>query len=172
MTQDLLSKIFNLNYPSFKEYSIKASKIMKGNPQIETLLSECYIYLDDKRHQLNDEADVVSWGKTWIKNNLRWGNSNYYKLENGRSNHIEFEDWDIPTTDTIDGDTIEKLMNTYYDKLNNHNKRLFSIYTLKGIRKGKDVATHLNISISGAYGIINECKEVEDKFKLWIISQI
>jgi len=172
MTQEKLSNLFNRNYNNLLDYSSKASRVLTHKPASTQILSECYLYLDDKRHQLNTEEDVVSWGKTWIKNNLKWSSSPYKKLERIRPNHCEFEDWGSSSYDMIDGEAIQKLMSDFESTLNTIDKRLFSIYIVKEIRKGKDVAEHLDISISGAYGIINQCKEIEGKFKDWLKNQI
>jgi RNA polymerase sigma factor (sigma-70 family) len=172
MTQKELSQIFKANYNELKEYSTKASKVFSKNYEINSLISECYIYLHDKIESLHNEADVVSWAKTWLRNNIRWSNSNYHKIENGRPHHDEFQEEEFSIEDPIHSDEINSLILSYYSLLTPRKKRLFSIYIEKDLKKGKDVASHLNISISGAYGIISECKEVESSFKKWITHQI
>lgn len=171
MTQNQLNLLFNKNYKDLENYATTATNKLRRGTDPLSILSECYVYLDDKRHNINTEPELVSWGKTFIKNNLRWTTSPFNLKENGR-NHSEIGDWHKPTDQDLDGDIIVELINKYESSLSSYNKRLFNIYIVQDLRKGREIAQHLDISISGAYSVINECKVIENNFKEWLKNQI
>jgi hypothetical protein len=171
MTQTKLNSIFNNNYKDLENYSTKASRKLTRGIDPLSILSECYVYLDDRRHDIDTESQMIAWAKTFIKNNLRWPTSPFNLKENGRG-HSEFGDWTKPINQGLDSETIQELINTFESTLSSYDKRLFSIYIVQDIRKGREVAEHLDISISGAYSVITECKVIENNFKEWLKNQI
>lgn len=167
MTQTTLSNLFNRNYKEIYDYTSKASIRFGMANSINSLIAECYLYLDSKRKDLETESQMISWAKTFIKNNLRWTESPFRKMEKGRG-HSEFEDWGQSQYDTISEEDIMELWDTFNKNLNSYDKRLFNIYTVKGLRKGIEVSSYLNVSISSAFNVINECKQVEERFRNFI----
>lgn len=167
MTQATLSNLFNRNYKEIYDYTSKASIRFNMANSINSLIAECYLYLDSKRKDLNDEPQMISWAKTFIKNNLRWTESPFRKMEKGRG-HSEFEDWGQSQYDTPTEEWILELSDSFSNSLSPYDKRLFNIYTIKGLRKGIEVSDYLDISISSAFKVINECKEVESRFRNFI----
>ena len=81
-------------------------------------------------------------------------------------------DWGASTQDFLDSDGVESLINEFESKLSTYDKRLFSIYFRKDLKKGREISKHLNISISSAYIIAGECKKIEENFKKWLTKQV
>jgi hypothetical protein len=169
MTQNQLKILFNKNYQDIFVYTSKALTKHKNVVDASALLSECYLYLDDKRHDIDDESILVSWAKTFIKNNLNWSYSTVKKRENGKRQLVLVESYyDANLVQCSNDPTYEEIMevlNDFKETLNTVDKRIFDMYTIRGIQKGKDMALHLGISISGAYGIIIRAKQLEEKFR-------
>lgn len=172
MTKQQLDKNFVLIYDSIYEYSTKALKHFRSKIEIDHLLSETYLYVLKNINRIYDIQDVESFSKTFIKNSIRWTNS-----EINRTLHqkIEFTNLDvveycITDSDNLDFSKYNILYLRFVKSLTNYEKRLFNIWFNLEIKNGKDLSTYLNISLSLSYRTIKECKMIEKKFKSFILT--
>lgn len=172
MTQPALNRTFNEIYKDLETYTSKAIYSLNRAVDKHSIISECYLYVDDKRNEIDTKEELIAYSKTFIKNNLRWSNSPFNRRELTKTNHVEIEDWMFQSDSIFDYDMIKHKIEEFQQTLSAYDKRLFNIYFNLDLRKGKEVAKYLNISVSGAYMVINECKEVEQKFRKWILNQL
>ena len=84
-----LDKYFIDAYKEIELYAIKAINLNKRNVDIVTVMNECYLYLLTKILELKTDKCVISYSKTWIKNNLLWHNSPLLRRELSRHGHLE-----------------------------------------------------------------------------------
>lgn len=171
MTKTDLDNYFVGSYKEIELYALKAIHLNKRNIDIVTVMNECYLYLLTKIWELNTLRCVVSYSKTWVKNNLLWNNSPLLRRELPRQGHIEIiEDitYDGVLTPEVDYDEIK---NGFYNNLNTYDKRLFNIYFNLELQKGLEIASYLDISLSSAYLVRNECKELEERYRNYVKKQ-
>lgn len=171
MTNEKLNHLFSKNYDNLTDYGIKAIKHFRRKLDTTWVLSECYLYLVDNINLLVDESDIQSFSKNWIKTNLRWKTTPIVRSSqiNNNSDDILFF---YSTTDTPDSSDILTKIEDFRDSLNTYDRRLFNIWWDLDLRKGKDIAKYLDISISGAYNIIKECKELDIRLEIYIRKNI
>lgn len=184
MTKTKLNNIFNENYKDLLNYSLAATKRFNMKNYEHSLLSECYIHLDRKIKDLKTPADVISYAKTFMKNQLRWSGSPFRKKEfkreeeyqDTKNNHEsvleDSEEMGEPYYDLDLEFFVNDLYKEFQQELSQYERRLFNIYTIQRIRKGKEVAKHLNISTSYAFKIILEAKPIEERFRNFIKSNV
>ena len=171
MTNEQLNHYYSKNYNELNDYTIKAIKHFRRKLDTTWVLSECYLHLYSATNQLNKESDVISWSKNWIKTNLKWKTTPIVRSSqvNNNSEDILFF---YSTTDTPDSSDILTKIESFRDTLNTYDRRLFNIWWDLDLRKGKDIAEYLDISISGAYNIIKECKELDIRLEIYIRKNI
>lgn len=171
MTNEQLNHYYTKNYDNLTDYSIKAIKHFRRKLDTTWVLSECYLYLVDNINLLKNESDVQSFSKNWIKTNLKWKTTPIVRSSqvNNNSEDILFF---YSTTDTPDSSDILTKIESFRDTLNTYDRRLFNIWWDLDLRKGKDIAEYLDISISGAYNIIRECKELDIRLEIFIRKNI
>ena len=166
-----LDKYFIDAYKEIELYAIKAINLNKRNVDIVTVMNECYLYLLTKILELKTDKCVISYSKTWIKNNLLWHNSPLLRRELSRHGHLELIEeitYDGVLTPEINYDAIKM---GFFNSLSHYDKRLFNIYFNLELQKGREIADYLDISLSGAYLIKNECKQLEDRYRNYIKKQ-
>ena len=163
-----ISKAFSDNYKALLEYTEKAIRSLNRNVDSSTMLSESYLHLHKFRNEIFSESEVVSYCKNFIKMNLRWTNSPV--LRNERTIFIEARrlDQDNYNADPRAEEWIEEWENT----LQILDRRLWTLWYHKNLRKGREFSEHLNISISGSYTYIRRCKELEQELRAWILEKI
>jgi DNA-directed RNA polymerase specialized sigma subunit len=108
---------------------------------------------------------MIAYAKNWIKCNLKWTNSPLNRQI--RLNNLPSDSPIIPGT-SEQGQNAEEILaqiQEFSTTLNQYDRRLFHIYYEMDLRKGKEIASHLDISISSAYPIIKECKQLELKLR-------
>lgn len=167
MHSDTYNEFFIQRYDEFILYAKKALLRANLSHDPEVVVGDAYLYGWERRDQFSMEA-MIAVIKNWIKMNIIWTNSPYrrsfkeVRLMPAKSlvTHMEL-DWDY-----------EELRTEFVKALTPKARREFSIYTEKNLRKGREVATHLNCSISGAYRIIRSAKRVELEWKEWCKNSI
>ena len=161
-----LSREFSKSFQDIETYTKKLINYLGKPIDSAWIMSECYIYLHNNLALLDTSRKMISYAKNWIKCNLKWTNSPLNRQI--RLNNIPSDSPDIPGTSGVylfDSETILDQIQDFSSGLNQYDRRLFHIYYEMDLRKGKDIANHLAISISSAYPIIKECKQLELKLR-------
>ena len=163
--EEILSREFSKSFQDIETYTNKLINYLGKPIDSAWIMSECYIYLYNNLDQLDTPKKMISYAKNWIKCNLKWANSPLNRQM--RVNNLS-ESPNIPGTSGVhifDSETILDQISTFTESLNTYDRRLFHIYYEMDLRKGKEIADHLDISISSAYPIIKECKKLENKLR-------
>jgi hypothetical protein len=166
MSEKDLSREFTKNFKDIETYTKKLINYLGKPIDSSWILSECYLYLHSNINQLDTPRTMISYAKNWIKNNLKWANSPLNRQI--RVNNLSTDSPTIPGSSGVflfDSDEIIDQLQDFRDNLSTYDKRLFNIYYDLDLRKGKEIAEHLDISISSAYPIIKECKNLEHKLR-------
>jgi predicted DNA-binding protein YlxM (UPF0122 family) len=169
MSASDLSREFSKSFQDIETYTKKLINYLGKPIDSAWILSECYIYLHNNIDSLDSPRTMISYAKNWIKNNLKWTNSPLNRQI--RLNNLPNDSPDIPGTSGVhifDSEIILEQLQEFRDNLSTYDKRLFNIYYDMDLRKGKEIAEHLDISISSAYPIIKECKQLEHKLRTHI----
>ncbi len=173
MTKQDLDKCFIQIYSSLKEYSIKAIKFFKSQIELEHLLSETYIYVESRKEIISDIFVLESFCKYFIKTSIKWKNSqiNRANRKNIPLTGLEIVDYKFYIHNAPDYEIYLGIKDDFYKQLNNYDRRLFNIYFNLEMKSGKEIARYLNISLSLSYRTIKECKDIENRFKIYILSK-
>jgi DNA-directed RNA polymerase specialized sigma subunit len=166
MSASDLSREFTKNFQDIETYTKKLINYLGKPIDSSWIMSECYLYLHSNINQLDTPRTMISYAKNWIKNNLKWTNSPLNRQI--RVNNLSTDSPTIPGTSGVflfDSDEIIDQLQDFRENLSTYDKRLFNIYYDLDLRKGKEIAEHLDISISSAYPIIKECKKLEHKLR-------
>jgi hypothetical protein len=173
MTKTELNNFYTNRYNEIELYAIKTIKHFKRDIDITTVLSESYIHLDKCKDELTDEKKAMSFVKNWIKMNLYWGNSPMLLKNRNLTTSDEISDNRVyEYTITNFEVNYKKWEDEFYCRLPRIKKNMWYIWWILGIKKGKPMSEHLNISISGAYTVINDCKQLEIEFREFIKQKI
>jgi predicted DNA-binding protein YlxM (UPF0122 family) len=78
----------------------------------------------------------------------------------------------IESNSYVNEDDILDKIGEFRDSLSTYDRRLFNIWWDLDLRKGREIAEHLDISISGAYNIIKECKGIDYRLENFIRKNI
>jgi DNA-directed RNA polymerase specialized sigma24 family protein len=173
ITEQEFKKAFAENYANIEEYTKKALNWSRSRLDYQALINDAYIYTWDNIAHLEAGSQVVSWMKTYIKNNIKWPNSEVQRRDrlSSRQNDIQ-----TPTTSSsnmeMTTEQIEQLQIRFVASLTPYNRRLFHIWFVLGLRKGREIAQHLNMSISTGYIVIRNCKQLSEDYKNWLKQNI
>jgi hypothetical protein len=173
MTKNQLNEFYTKNWDEIELYTIKTIKHFNRDADISMVISESYIHLDKHIEELTDDMIAMSFVKNWIKMNLYWTNSpmllknrtisSDYEMSDNRTYEYTIMNFDV---------NYKKWEDEFYCNLTRINKNLWYMWWILGLKKGRQMAKHLNISISGAYLIINQCKDLEGEFRKFIKDKI
>ena len=163
MTKALLDKLFTEVYPRLEEYTHKAILKLQRAVDTSTLISEAYIYLLSNCERLEDIHDVESWAKHWIKCQLHWTNGQVLRQFNKPV--LEYFERGMPHQDLP---LLQDWIDEWYRNLRPLDKRLWDIYWVQGLTRGREVAAHLGVSQSSAYALLKRCRELEELLVQWI----
>lgn len=171
MNQNELSISFTNNYIELEKYATKLVKQKQKQLDPSIILSELYLHLDKYKEEIIDDTTLIAYSKKFIKSNISWYNSTIYKesKREWNSEEISFSNETYCNNLVIDEDTIKDKFNAFYKTLNAYDKGLFHIYFINNKFDIKQIEDHLQISRSSAYRTLLECKELEAKFKQYII---
>lgn len=160
-----LSREFSKSFQDIETYTKKLINYLGKPIDSAWIMSECYIYLHNNLALLDTSRKMIAYAKNWIKCNLKWTNSPLNRQI--RLNNLPSDSPIIPGTSeqTQNAEVILAQIQDFSSGLNQYDRRLFHIYYEMDLRKGKEIASHLDISISSAYPIIKECKQLELKLR-------
>lgn len=168
LTHQQLNEEFTRHYQDLLEYTEKAISALKRPIDATTMLSESYLHLHKCAHEITDASKMVSYCKNFIKMNLKWSNSPVL-----RSERTILIDMTRAQQDTYDVDPrAEEWIREWESNLKNIERRLWSLWYHQDLKKGREFSEHLNISISGSYAYIRQCKELEKNLRDFIISKM
>lgn len=168
MTHQQLNEEFTRHYQDLLEYTEKAISALKRPIDSTTMLSESYLHLHKCAHEISDPSKMVSYCKNFIKMNLKWSNSPVL-----RSERAILIDMTRAQQDTYDVDPrAEEWIREWEGNLKNIERRLWELWYHKNLRKGREFSEHLNISISGSYAYIRQCKQLEGSLRNFISSKL
>lgn len=171
MSNKELNHYYTKNYDNIANYGTKAIKHFRRKLDITWVMSECYLHLYNSHNQLNNESDVISWSKNWIKTNLQWKTTPIVRASKVNNNVDDFT-FMIESNTYFNEDDILNKIDEFRDSLSSYDKRLFNIWWDLDLRKGKDIAEYLDISMTGAYRIISECKDLDFRLEKYIRKNI
>lgn len=173
MTKNELNNFYTNNFEEIELYAIKTIKHFKRDVDLSMVISESYIHLDKIINELTDDKKAMSCVKNWIKMNLYWGNSPMLLKNKDISSDVEMSDNRTYEYTIMNFDvSYKKWEDEFYYNLPRVKKNMWYIWWILGIKKGKPMSEHLKISISGAYLVINECKDIELEFREFIKQKI
>ncbi len=171
MTKSQLDRDFVTIYKSIDEYASKAIKFFRSNIEKEYLLSETYIYVEERKSIIDNIRTLESFCKNYIKKSIIWKNSKVNRELKKQVPYSDLESISYRYTNTNDPnyENYIELLNDFCRNLNQYDKRLFNIWFNLELKTGKKIAEYLNISLSLSYKTIKECKEIEERFKNYIL---
>jgi len=173
MTKQQINSHFVSIYSELETYTKKAIKSLRSPIDPYAALSECFIYVDMNCDKIDSTQTLTAYSKTFIKNNIKWRTSPLNRKETQRPGHVEFiEDFGRSHTDARTQIIYDESIKAFNKFLNTYEKRLFDLYIIRNIRTGKAIANQLDVSITCGYSLLHECKEIEERFKNYIINSI
>lgn len=161
MTEKDLTTEFTFIYPDLAVYTRKALWALHSRLEPNECLSECFLYCHSVRDQIETSSDLQAYAKNWIRQNIIWKNSPLKRLVS--SDHPDY--LDTPGYDTPDPEAVIRL---WRDTLTSYESALWCIWHERGLRKGREVAEHLGISLSSAYLVLKECRHLEGLLSTYI----
>lgn len=170
LSQNEIDICITSHFQEIKEYTEKAIHALKRNIDATTLISEGYLHIHKCRSDLHSEADVISYYKNFIKMNLRWSNSPIIRSE--RAILIDCTKRDLELSFDSPPEQLQEWISTWESLLKNEEARLWNIWYHRNLRKGREIAEHLDISISGSYSLIKECKLLEQALRNYIVKKL
>lgn len=154
MTEQDLTTEFALILPELAVYTRKALWALNSRLEPNECLSECFLYCHSVRDQISEDLALIAISKNWIRQNIIWKNSPLKRLVSSDTpDHL-----DTPGYDTPDPEEVIRLWRV---TLSPYESALWCIWHERGLRKGREIAEHLGISLSSAYLVIKECRSLE-----------
>lgn len=170
LSQNEINDCISRHFQEIREYTEKAIHALKRNIDATTLISEGYLHIHKCRSDLHTEADVISYYKNFIKMNLRWSNSPI--IRNERAILIDYSKKDLDLSFDTPPQETQEWIKSWESTLKNEEARLWNIWYHRNLRKGREIAEHLDISISGSYSLIKECKLLEQDLRNYILKKL
>lgn len=169
ISKEQFDRIFTQEYESILEYTGRAINAARSSLDPYSLISEAYLYSCHRREEMEEETQVISWTKTYIKNNIRWPNSEAQRRDRLRSSDVE-----VAGTSSIEItlEQYEALEAEFISTLTPYQRRLYDMYFVKNLRKGREIAEHLGFSVSSGYNILNQCKRLSNDYRKWLQQNI
>jgi hypothetical protein len=177
----IIDELYNNNYEELCLYTIKAIKHFRRKYEAQLVISESYVYIINRVKTIEKELtinEVEGMVKTFIKNNIRWDNSKLnsgVKKLNNINKALQLSDLDINylSRETLyNSETIESMVDNYYDTLSRIDKRLFHMYYYQDLTTIKKIKQHLTISSASAFETYKECKKIYEGLRTYIIKEI
>jgi len=170
MTKPQLDKEFTRLYPELTRYALGALRTHRLSHEPGLILADAYLHLYNMMETITDANHLESIAKNYIKMNIQWWNSPYRRLHRGSESLPILAQ--VETTNSLDLGDLPTVTHDFISTLSPRERRLFNIYTVNEYRKGRDVAAYLDISISGAYILIHEALEIENRYRQWCINKL
>lgn len=162
MTEERIATEFTLCLQALRDYTAKALWHFRSHLELNDVISECYIYVHSARHLISEDTPLEAIAKNWIKQNIIWTNSPI---------RTRLGVTDAPClTDTAVYDTIpvEETFHAWYKTLTPYEQSLWNLWHERGLRRGKEVSGYLDISLSSAYLVLKECRQLETRLHTYI----
>lgn len=170
MTKAFLDKEYTRLYPELTRYALGALRTHCLGHEPDLIVADAYLHLHNMMEAITDAHHLESIAKNYIKMNIQWWNSPYRRLHRGSENLPILGA--VETTPLLDLSDLPQVTEDFISTLSTRERRLFNIYTVNEYRKGRDVAQYLGISISGAYILIHEAIEIENRYRQWCINKL
>lgn len=179
MNKQQLDKIFSTEYENIYLYANNCIKFNKLNYDPSDIVTESYLYVLNLIQNINEDTQVISYSKTFIKNQCKWNNGKYRRdnricnIDIDLFKNLFYEESNL--IDNLDSNInidYASILEKIFSCLTSYEKRLYNIYFILKLNKGREIAEYLDISISGSYKVIKECKVLEVKIKSLIKKNI
>lgn len=178
MTKGEIDVYFTEKYEEIKLYiekSFSKHKIFNENPDF--FFSELYLYIVERKDEIDSEQDLRNYISTFIHNNTYWTNSSIRESENYSRlrKNVEFipEHFENLTEDTSDLETEAKMneykavIEMYYKSLTSLEKKaVWEIYFIEKKRTIQEFADYIQRSRSVADKFIKTLwKDIREYYK-------
>lgn len=153
VTKNQIDLYFTKNYSNINALAKNIINQYNRNYESESLLNNGYIYLTSKMDEIPGIEDIQKWLITYIKNEIRWTNSQIGKEESIKYSEELTEKYDnIDEDDDID-DKVAAEMRYNEQKTILHQYRheylddklkqiIFDVYFIKGHSSSRKMAAH------------------------------
>jgi DNA-directed RNA polymerase specialized sigma subunit len=177
----LIDELYNSKYKDIYSYTSKAIKHFRRKYETELVISESYVYITERVKKVEKELtinEIEGMVKVYIKSNIRWDNSSLnqgVKKLNNINKALQLDDLDVNylSRETLyNSDTIESMVNEYYELLPRIDKRLFHMYYYQDLTTIKSIKQHLNISSASAFDTYKDCKRIYEGLRTYIKKEI
>jgi hypothetical protein len=169
ITKKQLDTYFNENYEAISRLTQNIINQHNRKYEPSTLLANGYEYLLNKKNEIPDN-EIQQWLITYIRNNIKWENSQIRKEERIQDN-VEINDYYDQIDDEDDiNDKIESeirytkqkdILNQYRNHyLKDKQKQIiFDVYFVKLQSSCRKMGKHFDIHYVSAHKLIKEMKE-------------
>lgn len=163
-----LNKEFTSIYDDLHLYALKASIKINRSIPVEDILSECFLYVYSRRDRITDKSQLTAWCKKWIKSHLYWGNGSLVRQS------LDIKAQEIPQnlSLTIDYSVTEQMILDWIKEwemtLSAMDKRIWNMWHHQNIRKGKEFAKFLNISVDYGFSLVRDGKRLDLSLRNYI----
>jgi hypothetical protein len=166
MSEAELASEFTRCYPSLVEYASKALWKLHSPLELDDVLAECYLHCHSCRVLITPNNPLEGVAKNWIKSNLHWPTSPI-KLKLIPKDISQDALVGIPSGTPSDSDP-SAVIEEWYSTLTPYERRLWNLWYQQDLRRGKQIAGYLDISVSSGFQLLRECRELSERFRQWI----
>lgn len=160
---------FTNNYNSINALAKNIINQFKRNYDSESLLSNGYIYLNQKIKEIPTTEDIQKWLITYIKNEIKWENSQIKKEEKINYSEQIDDKYDAIDDETDIQDKIafemryneQKTILFQYRNQYQQDKQkqiIFDVYFVKGFSSSRKMAKHFGLHYVTCWKLIKEMK--------------
>jgi hypothetical protein len=170
----IIDSVYERNYNKLISFSRVQIDKFSRNYDEYMVVAECYEFLINYKSWKNDiikTDDIMKMSYLWIKNNVKWEGSFLQSRKLKDIEKIDKEEGDeedfyygLENKD-INISLIHNIIEDFEKTLNIYDRGLWEIWHHKALQNSKDIASYLNMSKSSGYLIVNQCKEVERRFR-------
>jgi len=171
MTDTTLKLEFDNNYEEIKSYAAKINHKFHKFKDLDVMLSECYIYLHDNKEKIEQTSNMIAMSKGFIKRQFFWKKGVYSNKLRAICSDKElqvFSNYIEENSVSIDYDKLMEYYDQFYNTLSLYDKSLFDIYHKKNRQITRELAEHLDISMTSAYDILLQCREINERLKTFL----
>lgn len=171
MTKSELDEHLQAHWDELGLYAKKYISVLALSIGAEDAVTGAYLHCLQCREEIEGPNEFIARSKHWIKMNLRWTQSPLRREHRGRE-HDEIGPWDRGHEGDPDWSGVGPLTQAWKAQLDLRSRRIWSLYWELDLQKGRPLAEHLNISISGAYLLLKEARELEQSYRQWILKHL
>jgi hypothetical protein len=169
MQQIQINNWWTANYKDLLLYAKKWIISRKRQIEPAAALAEAYIYIYDRRNDIQDAGQLSAWTKHWLKKNIDWQENKLSKTETSRAKEMSTEIGNTRVEYSLDAkinELVQGFAATITDKLD---KRIFLLYWVTGLQTGALLSSHINVSISQGYIYLARARKYEAAFRAWVV---